>query len=405
LRRRLAHELNGADRETGGYQGVDTELPREFKELRPAYGFDDVAIVPGDITLNPEMVDISTSFDGVKMKIPFMASAMDSVVDSKFAIEMTKAGGVAVMNMDGIHSRYEDTEAIYQEIAETPREHATALMQKLYSQPQREELVGKRVEEIKKGGGIAAVSFVPASTKRLAPAAVEAGADIVVVQGTVVTVRHSSRSLEGLVLSKLVEQLKVPIIIGNTVTYDVVKEIMAQGVHGVLVGVGPGSACTSREVLGIGVPQVSATIECAAARDDFFQETGRYVPIITDGGIRTGGDVCKSFASGADAIMLGSPLAKTKEAPAHGTHWGMATPHPSLPRGTRLNVGTHYSLNQLLFGPSSKTDGTENLVGALQVSMGYVGAANIKEMHNARMVYAPAIKTEGKIYQMAGLGS
>jgi IMP dehydrogenase len=380
-------------------------LAREFKELRPAYGFDDVAIVPGDITINPELVDISMSFDGVKLDIPFMASAMDSVVDTKFAIEMSKAGGMAVMNMDGIHSRYDDADAVYQEIAETPREHATALLQKIYSQPIKEELIGRRVEDIKNGGGTAAVSFVPASTKKLAPLAVEAGADVVVVQGTVVTVRHNSRSIEGLVLSKIVEQLGVPVIVGNTVTYDVVKEMMAQGVHGVLVGVGPGSACTSREVLGIGVPQVSATIECAAARDDYFQETGRYVPIITDGGIRTGGDVCKSFAAGADAVMIGSPLAKTKEAPAHGQHWGMATPHASLPRGTRINVGTTYSLNKLLFGPSSKTDGTENLVGALRVSMGYVGAENIREMHNARMVYAPAIKTEGKIYQMAGLGS
>jgi IMP dehydrogenase len=380
-------------------------LTREFKELHPAYGFDDVAIVPGDITLNPEMVDISTSFDGVTMDIPFMASAMDSVVDTNFAIAMSKAGGLAVMNMDGIHSRYEDPEPIYQEIAETPREAATVLMQKIYSQPTKPKLIGKRVEDIKKGGGRAAVSFVPASTKTMAPIAVEAGADVVVIQGTVVTVRHNSRSLEGLVLSKLVEQLKVPIIVGNTVTYNVVREMMAQGVHGVLVGVGPGAACTSREVLGIGVPQVSATIECAAARDDYFGETGRYVPIITDGGIRTGGDVCKSFAAGADSVMIGSPLAKTVEAPAHGIHWGMATPHASLPRGTRLSVGTHYSLNQLLYGPSSKTDGTENLVGALRVSMGYVGAQTIREMHNARMVYAPAIKTEGKIYQMAGLGS
>ncbi len=380
-------------------------MARELKELRQAYGFDDVAIVPGDITLNPELVDISTSFDGIKMDIPFMASAMDSVVDTNFAIEMSKAGGVAVMNMDGIHSRYEDPDPVYQEIAETPREAATALMQKIYSQPVKPELVGKRVEDIKKGGGTAAVSFVPASTKTLAPLAAEAGADAIVVQGTVVTVRHNSRSLEGLVLSKLVDQLDIPILVGNTVTYDVVKEMMAQGVHGVLVGVGPGAACTSREVLGIGVPQVTATIECAAARDDYFDETGRYVPIITDGGIRTGGDVCKSFAAGADSVMIGSPFAKTTEAPAHGVHWGMATPHASLPRGTRLSVGTHYSLNQLLYGPSSKTDGTENLVGALRVSMGYAGAETIREMHNARMIYAPAIKTEGKIYQMAGLGS
>ena len=228
---------------------------------------------------------------------------------------------------------------------------------------------------------------------------------MIVVQATVVTVRHTSKSVKGLVFTELKKQFDVPLIVGNTVSYEVTKELMAQGIDGVLVGVGPGAACTSREVLGIGVPQVSATIECAAARDDYFEETGRYVPIITDGGIRTGGDVCKSFASGADTVMIGSPFAKTREAPGKGSHWGMATPHPSLPRGTRLSVGTRYSLHQLLFGPSSTTDGTENLVGALRVSMGYVGARTIAEMHGARMVYAPAIKTEGKLYQMAGLGS
>ena len=380
-------------------------MPRNFKELKPAYGFDDVAIAPGDITINPEMADLTTNFDGIKLKIPFIASAMDAVVDPKFAIEMTKAGGLAVMNMDGLHTRYEDTTEVYEEIAASPREEATAIMQRIYAAPQRPELIAKKVEEIKKGGGIAAVSFVPQNAKRMAPLAVEAGADMVVVQGTVVTARHSSKSLKGLVFSDLIKDIDVPVLVGNTVSYEVTKELMQQGIAGAMVGVGPGSVCTSREVLGIGIPQVTATIECAAARDDFYKETGKYIPIITDGGIRTGGDVCKSFAAGANAVMIGSPFAKTEEAPAHGYHWGMAAWHDSLPRGTRINMGTEYSLDQLLYGPSSRTDGTLNLVGALQVCMGYVGAETLREMNKARMVYAPAMKTEGKIYQQAGLGS
>jgi IMP dehydrogenase len=379
-------------------------VPRNFKELKPAYGFDDVAIAPGDITINPEMADLTTNFDGIKLEVPFLASAMDAVVDPKFAIEMTKAGGLAVMNMDGLHTRYEDTAPIYEEIAAAPREEATAIMQRIYAEPQKPELVATRVEEIKRGGGTAAVSFVPQNAKRMAPLAVEAGADMIVVQATVVTARHSSKSLKGLIFSDLIKDIDVPVLVGNTVSYEVTKELMQQGIHGVLVGVGPGSVCTSREVLGIGIPQVSATVECAAARDDFFKETGKYIPIITDGGIRTGGDVCKSFAAGANAVMIGSPFAKCEEAPAKGYHWGMATWHVSLPRGTRIKMGTEYSLRQLLYGPSSRTDGTLNLVGALQVCMGYVGAENLREMNNARMVYAPAMKTEGKIYQAAGLG-
>ena len=379
-------------------------MPRNFKELKPAYGFDDVAIAPGDITINPEMADLTTNFDGIKLEIPFLASAMDAVVDPKFAVEMTKAGGLAVMNMDGLHTRYEDTAPLYEEIAAAPREEATAIMQRIYAEPQKPELVATRVEEIKRGGGTAAVSFVPQNAKRMAPLAVEAGADMIVVQATVVTARHSSKRLKGLIFSDLIKDIDVPVLVGNTVSYEVTKELMQQGIHGVLVGVGPGSVCTSREVLGIGIPQVSATVECAAARDDFFKETGKYIPIITDGGIRTGGDVCKSFAAGANAVMIGSPFAKCEEAPAKGYHWGMATWHVSLPRGTRIKMGTEYSLRQLLYGPSSRTDGTLNLVGALQVCMGYVGAENLREMNNARMVYAPAMKTEGKIYQAAGLG-
>ena len=379
------------------------DLPIGMQTLPPAYGYDDVAIVPGDETVNPDMTDVSTSFDGFGIDIPFMASAMDSVVDTNFAIKMSDAGGVAVMNMDGLHTRYEDTEQIYQDIAAAPKAEATELMQKIYSKPVQPNLVGQRVIEIKEGGGKAAVSFVPQTAKRHAPLAAEAGADMVAIQGTVITRRHrSTNSPVGLILSELVNDVGVPVVVGNTVSYSVTKELMEEGVHGILVGVGPGSACTSREVLGIGVPQVTATMECVAARNDYFKETGRYISIVTDGGIRTGGDVCKSIACGADAVMIGSPFAKTEEAPAKGMHWGMATWHSSLPRGTRIDLGVKYSLDELLFGPSSTSDGTLNLVGALQVCMGYVGAEAIRQMHGARMVYAPAIKTEGKIYQMAG---
>jgi IMP dehydrogenase len=380
-------------------------MPRTLKELKHAYGYEDVAIAPGAITLNPEMVDLSMSIDGVKLQVPVLASAMDAVVNPAFAVRMGKLGGLAVMNLDGIQTRYEDPGPLFTEIAEAPREEATALLQKIYSAPVQERLIGKRVEEIKRGGVKAAVSVIPANTKKFAPVAIEAGADVLVVQSTVTTARHSSKSLKGLVFREFVSQVKVPVLVGNTVSYDTTMELMEEGVQGVLVGVGPGAACTSREVLGIGVPQVTATLECAAAREEYFKTTGRYVPIITDGGIRTGGDVCKSFASGADAVMIGTPLAQATEAPGLGFNWGMATPHASLPRGTRITVGTRGPLEKILFGPSHRTDGTENLVGALQISMGMVGAADIREMHRAELIYAPAIKTEGKIFQMQGKGS
>ena len=373
-----------------------------LKTLQPAYGFDDVAIVPGNVTISPDMPDTTARFNGLEMEIPFLAAAMDSVVDVNFAAKMSEYGGLAIMNMDGLHTRYTDTEPIYAEIAAASKDDATELMQKLYSQPINPELIGQRIEEIKSAGGKAAVSFVPPNAKRNAPLAAEAGADMIVIQGTVVSKIHrSANSPVGLRLSQLVESVTIPVVVGNVVSYTVTSELLEEGVHGILVGVGPGSACTSREVLGIGVPQVSATLECAAARDDFYHRTGRYVPIVTDGGIRTGGDVCKSIAAGADSVMIGSPFAKTREAPAKGMHWGMATWHESLPRGTRIDLGVRYGLEELLFGPSSRSDGTLNFVGALRVCMGYVGAEDIKQMHDARMVYAPAIKTEGKVYQMA----
>ncbi len=373
----------------------------EFKALRNAYGFDDVALVPGDVTINPDQVDIRFRLRDLEFEIPMLASAMDGVVDPSFAVAMHKMGGLAVMNLEGVQTRYDDPSEVLQAIAGASREEVTALMQQIYSAPIKEELIERRIRQIKDQGAICAVSMTPANTKRFAPLSVEAGADVIVVQSTVTTARHRSKSYRGLIFSELVEQISVPVVVGNTVGYGATLELMETGVDAILVGVGPGAACTSREVLGVGVPQVTATLDCAAARETYYKETGRYVPIITDGGMRTGGDICKAFASGADAVMLGSPFAQTREAPGRGNHWGMATPHAALPRGVRVKVGVNTTLERLLFGPTSRTDGTENLVGALKLGMSVCGADTISEMHEAEMVIAPSIKTEGKIYQMA----
>ena len=372
-----------------------------FKQLRRAYGFDEVAIVPGEFTINPELVELGLSIGHLDFKIPFLASAMDAVVDPHFAIEMHAAGGLAVLNLEGVWTRYDNPSAMLQEVASASRDEATSILQAAYQLPIREDLIARRIREIKDGGAVAAVSVTPMLTKGLAPLIQEAGADIIVVQSTVTTARHESNSVEGLRFDKLFKNIHIPVVVGNTVGYAATLEIMRTGVSAVLVGVGPGAACTSREVLGIGVPQVTATIDCAAARDSYFQETGNYVPIITDGGIRTGGDVCKCFASGADGVMMGSPFAATTEAPGRGYHWGMATPHANLPRGTRVTVGVNTTISKLLYGPTSRTDGTENLVGALRTAMGMCGAHTVREFQQAEMVIAPAIKTEGKIYQFA----
>jgi IMP dehydrogenase len=372
----------------------------QYKTLRHAYGFDDVALVPGDITINPDQTDISFAIGKHTLSMPILASAMDGVVDVRFAIALGKLGGLAVLNLEGVQTRYADPDSILEKIADATQQEVTALLQKIYTEPIKENLVGDRIKAIKQAGVICAVSLTPANTKRMSPVAVEAGADIIVVQSTVTTARHVSKSYRGLIFSELVKQLPVPVIVGNCVSYSACRKLMETGIHGVLVGVGPGAACTTREVLGVGVPQVTATMDCAAARDDYFRATGRYVPIITDGGMRNGGDICKAFACGADAVMLGSIFAQTKEAPGRGNHWGMATPHEALPRGTRVKVGVRSTLEKILFGPTSVTDGTENLVGALRTAMGVCGARNIKEMHQAEVVIAPAIKTEGKFFQM-----
>lgn len=372
----------------------------EFRELRRTYGFDEVAIAPGTVTINPAMTDTKFSVGDISIDIPIIGSAMDAVASPEFASEMHTQGALSVMNLEGVQTRYESAQDAIDEVINTDNDKVTSVMQKIYSRPIKEELIAKRIAEIKKYGAVCAVSITPAMTKKLGPIAVEAGADVLVVQSTVTTARHSSNSVKGLQFPELLEMVNVPIFVGNCVGYNVAREIMETGIHGLLVGVGPGAACTTREVTGVGIPQVTATMDCAQARDDYYKNSGRYVPVITDGGIRTGGEVCKAIASGADAIMIGTPLAQSKESPGKGFNWGMASPDPALPRGTRVNVGVKGSLKELFYGPSSVSNGTQNLIGALKACMGMVGAMNIREMHDAEVVVAPSIKTEGKHYQL-----
>ena len=375
---------------------------RLFKELERAYGFDEVAIVPGQVTINPDLTSTRMTIGDRAFEIPVIASAMDGAVSPRFATLMHQMGGLGVLNAEGLYTRYEDPYSMLEEIISSPQEEVTHYLQQVYSEPVREELIGERVQEIRKSGSVCAVSFTPQNTKRMSPVAVEAGADIVLVQSTVTTARHMSRSYRGLIFSELVKTLTVPVVVGNCVSYEVASELMETGIDGVLVGVGPGAACTTREVVGVGVPQVTATLECSAAREDYFRRTGRYVTIITDGGFRSGGDVCKAIVSGADGVMLGTPFAQAEEAPGRGYNWGMANSHPELPRGTRIKVGTKGSLQQILYGPTAVTDGTQNFVGALRVAMGMCGAYTVRDMHKAEMVIAPSIKTEGKFFQLGG---
>lgn len=371
-----------------------------FNEPRRAYGFDEVAIVPGEITINPDQANIDFKVENLIFSIPIIASAMDAVTDVRTAILMSKLGGLGVLHLEGIQTRYENPDEILVEITQAPQSEVTALLQRIYARPIKENLICDRIRAIKQSGAFCAVSVTPANTKGFAPVVVEAGADILVVQSTVTTARHISKSYRGLIFSELCKSVTIPIIVGNCVSYNAALELMRTGISGVLVGIGPGAACTTREVLGIGVPQITATMDCAAARDEYLRESGRYVPIITDGGFRKGGDLCKALAAGADALMLGSILAQSAESPGRGYHWGMSHPHPALPRGTRIKVGTTGTLEQILFGPTSVTDGSQNLVGAIRTAMGVCGASNMQEMHQAEMIVAPAIVTEGKSWQM-----
>ena len=371
-----------------------------FKDLRRAYGFDEVAIVPGQVTVNPDMTSTQMTIGQHVLDIPILASSMDAVVSPSFASLMHRKGGLGVLNLEGVYTRYSDPYVVLEEIASAPLREVTSLLQRVYSEPIREEMVGACVESVKKSGATCAVAVTPQNTKWLSSVAVEAGADMLVVQSTVTTARHISRSYRGLIFSELIENIDVPVVVGNCVGYSTALELMETGISGLLVGVGPGAACTTREVVGVGVPQVTATMDCAAAREEYFNRTGRRVTVITDGGIRTGGDLCKALAAGADGVMLGTPFARAQEAPGGGYNWGMANPHPELPRGTRINVGTKGTLKEILYGPTSVTDGTQNLMGALKVALGMCGAMNIAEFQKTEMIIAPSIKTEGKIFQL-----
>ena len=360
------------------------------RKARVTYGFDEIALVPGRITINPNEVD--TTFllprreaDPIRLKIPVLASAMDGVVDVRFAIEMSKLGGLAVLNLEGVQTRYKNPQEVLHKIVEADKSEITGLLQKIYLEPVQEDLIAARIKEMKDAGAIAAVSSIPQRAEQFGAIAQEAGADVFVVQSTVSTVEHLSTEYKSLDLAKFCRDLRIPVIVGNTVGYDVTLAIMECGPAAVLIG--------------LGVPQVTATVDCAAARDAYFKKTSRYVPIITDGGMSKGGDVCKALACGADAVMVGSAFAKAHEAPGHGYHWGMATPHANLPRGTRIKVGATGSLKQILFGPAEVDDGSQNLVGAITTCMGNVGASSIAEFQQTEIIIAPSIKTEGKLFQ------
>lgn len=371
------------------------------RKARRCYGFDEIALVPGTESIDPYDVDVSWTVGDRKVAVPIMAAAMDGLVDTHFAVLMGKLGGLAVLNLDGVQTRYEKPQAIIDELIQASNEDATKLIQNLYREPIKEKLIEQRIAEIKAGGVLAVVSTIPQNALRFGEIAQKAGVDIFVVQSQVTTVKHRSSRYPALDFNKLCRQMKIPVFVGNTVTYEASLELMETGIAALLVGIGPGAACTTRGVLGIGVPQVTATADCAAARDFHFKRSGKYVPIITDGGMTNGGDICKAIASGADAVMIGSAFARAKEAPGKGYHWGMATSHENLPRGTRIRVGVTGTIEQILFGPAELDDGSQNLVGALKTSMGALGAANIQEMQLATIIIAPSIRTEGKIFQAA----
>jgi len=367
--------------------------------LRPTYGFDDVSLAPGTQTLEPGDVDLSVSLGGLRLAIPILASAMDAVVDVRLAGELARLGGAAVLNLEGVQARYADPDAVLARIAAAPAAELPALLAEAYAAPIREELVAERLAQLRAVGSPAIVAATPAAARRWGPFCAEHGADLFLVQSQVSSARHLAKGYDPLELGEFTQRLGIPVAVGNTTSYVAAWELMGQGIAAIFVGVGPGAACTTREVLGIGVPQVTAIADVAAARDAWFAASGRYVPVVADGGMRRGGEIAKAIAAGADAVMLGSPLARAEEAPGRGTNWGMAAPSPTLPRGTRISVGTVGTLERILFGPSRVTDGSENLVGALRQSMAALGARDIRAMQDVEMVYAPAVAVEGKSWQ------
>jgi IMP dehydrogenase len=380
---------------------VDISIGRG-KTARRAYGIDEIALVPGVRTLDPSLVDTSWEIGGIKREIPIIASAMDGVVDVNMAGLLSKLGSMGVLNLEGLQTRYEDPKPVLNRIVSVGKEEFVGLMQELYSEPIKPKLIEQRIKEIKEQGGIAAVSLTPAGASNYGEVVAKAGADLLFVQATVVSTAHlSPESIAPLDLASFCREMPIPVVLGNCVTYDVAINLMKAGATAILVGIGPGAACTSRGVLGVGVPQATATADCAAAREDYYAETGRYVPVIADGGIITGGDICKCLACGADAVMIGSPIARAAESPGGEYHWGMATPSPVLPRGTRIKVGTTGTIEEILVGPAKLDDGTHNLLGAIKTSMGTLGAKNLKEMQQVEVIIAPSLLTEGKVYQKA----
>jgi IMP dehydrogenase len=369
------------------------------KSGRRGYGLDDISVVPSRRTRDADDVDISWEVAGHKFELPLLASAMDAVVDVSIAVAIGKMGGLAVLNLEGLQTRYEDPKPAFEEIAGMPVEEATRGMQRLYQEPVKEELIARRIEEIKEAGVVTAASLTPQHVERYYKIALEAGLDILIIQGTVISAEHVSSRTEPLNLKKFIAELPIPTIVGGCASYSTSLHLMRTGAVGVLVGVGPGAACTTRGVLGIGVPQATALADAAAARVRHLTETGDYVQVIADGGMRTGGDIAKAIACGADAVMMGSPIAAAKESPGLGYHWGMATFHPELPRGTRVKTERKWSLEEILVGPAHENDGTVNLFGALRMSLATCGYENVKDFHRAEVMVAPSIRTEGKAMQ------
>ena len=380
---------------------MDIQIGRG-KTARRAYGIDEIALVPGLRTLDPVLADTRWTIGGIEREIPIIASAMDGVIDVDMAVHLSQLGALGVLNLEGIQTRYTDPNPILDRIASVGNDGFVTLMQELYAEPVKAELITQRIQEIKQQDGIAAVSATPIGATKYGETVAKAGADLFFIQATVVSTAHlSPEAVTPLDLANFCLEMPIPVILGNCVTYEVALNLMKAGAAAVLVGIGPGAACTSRGVLGVGVPQATAIADCAAAREDYHRDTGNYVPIIADGGLITGGDICKCIACGADGVMIGSPFARAKEAPGRGYHWGMATPSPILPRGTRIKVGSTGTVEQILRGPAQLDDGTHNLLGALKTSMGTLGAKDIKEMQQVEVVIAPSLLTEGKVYQKA----
>ncbi len=371
------------------------------KSARQAFGFDDIAVVPSRRTRDPDDIDISWQLDAFRFELPMLGAAMDSALSPDTAVAIGRLGGLGVLNLEGLWTRYEDPTPYYDEIADLPAEKATRRMQEIYLQPIEPDLIGRRIEEIKEAGVVTAASLTPQKVAELSPLAIEAGLDILVIQGTVVSAEHVSTRVEPLNLKMFIAECEVPVVVGGCASYSTALHLMRTGAVAILVGVGPGAACTTRAVLGIGVPQATAIADAAGARIRHLDETGRYVHVLADGGMRTGGDVAKAIACGADAVMLGSPLAAATEAPGRGYHWGMATFHPTLPRGTRVQVGQLGSLAEILVGPAHENDGKRNLFGALRTSMATTGYADVKEFQKAEVMLAPSLQTEGKALQRA----